>query len=113
VWTEDVPLESAGVDLGALAGTHLPLHCGGTLVFDRNGNMLHYVLRGDSPERRAKFLEYVGYLVSRGRIGMAERGLGANARGVHQIVARTDGDRARLDRDPMLRHEGRGRPRHG
>jgi hypothetical protein len=113
VWTEDVLLESPGVDFGALAGSHLPLYCGGTLVFDRNGNVLHYVLRGDSPERRAKFLEYVGYLVSRGRIGMAERGLGANARGVHQIVARTDGDRAHLDRDPMLRHEGRGRLRHG
>ena len=52
VWTEDVTLESEDVDLGPLAKTRMPLHCGGTLVFDTSGNVLHYTLRGASPERR-------------------------------------------------------------
>ena len=110
-WTEDVLLRSTSLDLGRLANTRLPLYCGGTIVFDRNGNVLHYVLRDGSEARRMKLIEYVAYLVSRGRIGVAEQGLGANAKGVHQIVVHTDGTRARLERDPMLRHEGRRRAR--
>ncbi len=107
VWSEDVLLESADLDLGRLTKTYLRLYCGGTLVFDRNGNVLHYVLREASDARRTKLIEYVAYLVRRGRIGFAEQGLGGNAKGIHQIVARTDGVRAMLERDAQLRHATR------
>ena len=40
----------------------MPLWCGGTLVFDRAGNVHHYVLKEETPERRKELLRYVAHL---------------------------------------------------
>ncbi|MBY0274350.1 hypothetical protein K2Z84_03340 [Candidatus Binatia bacterium] len=99
VWTEDVELKSEGLDFGELAGTRMPLYCGGTLVFDAWGNVLHYVLRDATPERTRELLEYVAYLVDRGRIGTTAQGAA--------IFAEVENGRLRLQRNPALRHESR------
>ena len=38
-----------------------PMYCGGTMVFDASGNVLHYVLKGDSEQRRRRLVEYWKY----------------------------------------------------
>ena len=50
VWSEDVRLD--GQRFGALAGTILPLYCGGTVVFDSNGNFLHLSVVAADDERK-------------------------------------------------------------
>ena len=67
-WSQDVAL--AGARFGELAGTTLPLACGGTLVFDSNGNFLHLALAAPTPRRRAELLDYVAWLVQSRRIGI-------------------------------------------
>ena len=44
VWSEDVALNGVR-RFGELHETKMPLWCGGTLVCDSNGNVLHYVLK--------------------------------------------------------------------
>ena len=107
VWTEDVLLVADGVDFGGLANTRLPLFCGGTLVFDTSGNVLHYTVRNGAPERRQELLDHVAYLVDRGRIGVTAHGAhtAATAAAV-EIVAHVENGRAHLRRVPALRHEG-------
>ncbi|MGC4120947.1 MAG: hypothetical protein QM765_41505 [Myxococcales bacterium] len=103
VWSEDFTL-GEGMAARALAGKRFPLWCGGTLVFDLNGNVLSYALRLSSPERRQKVVRYLEYLASRGRLGVTAEGLAAPERPVAAFV---DGDRVRLQRQAALRHEGR------
>jgi len=105
VWTQDVQLISDDLDFDVLQDKWMPLYCGGTLVFDTSGNVLHYVLRGPSEERQKELLEYVAYLVDRGRIGVAGVGGGQTK----PIVAYIEKDgRARLQRASALRHEALG-----
>jgi hypothetical protein len=54
-WSEDVKLK--GRSFGAIAGTLLPLYCGGTLVFDGNGNFLYMALVLPTEERRKSLLK--------------------------------------------------------
>jgi len=103
-WSEDVKLE--GKRFGQLAGTVLPLHCGGTLVFDSAGNFLHLSLVLPSAARRKQLLQYARYLVRSGSLGMADRspGIGAPGSESFRIRAVVEGNRVRLERNAAMRH---------
>lgn len=64
VWREGVRLH--GNDLGTLAGTVGELWCGGTLVFDTIGNILHYTLADGNQKRRRLLASYLRYMVREG-----------------------------------------------
>jgi hypothetical protein len=110
-WSDDVRLE--GKRFGALAGSFLPLHCGGTLVFDANGNFLHSALVLPSPQRRRSLLAYAAYLVREGSIGIVDgvRGIGAPGADSYPVRAILEGNRVRLERNAAMRH-GKPRDRH-
>lgn len=103
-WTEDVELK--GPQFGALGGTHVDLHCGGTLVFDSNGNFLHYALVPSSPKRRKELLEYMAYHVREGNIGMTDglQGVGAPSAGSFRIAGAVTDGRLKLTRNAAMRH---------
>jgi len=103
-WSEDIKL--SGKRLGALDGTYMPLLCGGTLVFDGNGNFLHQAMVLPSEQRRKELLKYVGYLVREGYIGVADnvRGIGAPGRSSFRVRAVVRGDRTELQRNAAMRH---------
>jgi len=94
-WNEDVAL--SGPRFGELAGTLASLPCGGTLVFDSNGNFLHLALAAATPRRRREFLDYLAHGVHAGRIRFAA---GESA----PIRAAVDDGRVRLMRIAALRH---------
>ena len=102
VWNEDIELR--GKEFRDLDEKRVTLPCGGTLVFDRRGNVLHYVLAGDTEERRAALRTYVARLVARGRMGLRERGFGGDDLGHHYVRASADGERVSFRRAPALRH---------
>ena len=83
-----------------LAGAQFPVPCGGTLVLDGNGNVLHYILNKSTEVRRSQLAAYLSYLVKRGQIGMPGQEQVA-------ILAFRDDGRVRLQRIPALRHEER------
>jgi hypothetical protein len=103
-WSEDVELN--GKSFGQLVGTLLPLYCGGTLVFDANGNFLHRALVLPTEERRKSLLQYARYLVRSGSLGVADgtRGIGAPDAGDFRIRATIEGNRVRLSRNAAMRH---------
>jgi hypothetical protein len=105
VWPEDVTLD--GVPHRDLRGKRFTLWCGGTLVFDHDGNVLSYALRKATQERKQDLLRYVTHLSSKGRIGLAGLDTDFAGRDRHRVVAEADAQRARLRRNPALRHEGR------
>lgn len=107
-WSEDVAL--AGRKFGSLDGTVLPLYCGGTLVFDSNGNFLHQAMVLATDRRRAEMLKYAAYLVKEGSIGVADgvRGIGAPAADNYRIRATIDGNRVHLARNAAMRHGASG-----
>lgn len=105
VWTEEVPLR--GRAFGSLDKTRATLYCGGTLVFDRTGNVLHYVLADGTAARRDTLRAYIEYLVRERRLGLSERGFGAAAAERYAVQAAIDGDRLTLRRTAALRHQGR------
>jgi hypothetical protein len=97
VWSEDVPL--SGSRFKDLSGSTVPLHCGGTLVFDSNGNFLHLALAAPTPQRRNGLLDYVAWLVQMQRIGMA----GGEVEGA-SIRATVENGRVQLLRVAAMRH---------
>ena len=103
-WSEDVLLKGRG--FGELADTLLPLYCGGTLVFDGNGNFLHMALVLPTEERRKTLVQYARYLVRSGSMGVSDgiRGLGAPDGGNFRIRATIEGKRLRLRRNAAMRH---------
>jgi hypothetical protein len=103
-WSEDVKLE--GKSFGQLAGTVIPLHCGGTLVFDASGNFLHCAFVPPTDKRRKSLLDYVRYLVRSGGLGVADgtRGVGAPGTDAFQVLATVEGNRLRLQRNAAMRH---------
>ena len=123
VWMEDVLLESPR--FGRLQGKHIPLLCGGTLVFDARGNILHWSRkpgiegaegsdRQEGERRRGQMLEYIENLIHAGLLGLAsgewmdELDVGAPG-----AVARTVNGTLRLEATPHLMHlSGAGRGDH-
>ena len=103
VWAENVRL--TGPLFGEFQGTDVPLWCGGTLVFSRDGNLLHYALKADNPERRKDLVDYVRHLVQQRRftIDHAEQGFGGADRG-GSVVARVESNHLRLERSAAFRH---------
>lgn len=97
VWNEDVPL--SGTRFKNLSGSTMPLHCGGTLVFDSNGNFLHLALAAPTPQRRNGLLDYVAWLVQTQRIGMA----GGDSEEA-SIQATVENGRVQLLRVAAMRH---------
>ena len=99
VWREDVTLK--GAHFGALAATTLPLLCGGTLVFDSNGNFLHLALCGPSEKRRNQLLEYVAHLTRSGALQVAGATADNAKASIHAVVENSS---ARLFRIAAMRH---------
>jgi hypothetical protein len=64
VWPHD--LEMNGREYGPLDGEIVPLWCGGTLVFDSDGNILHLVVKTATRERILRLRRYLRYLVDAG-----------------------------------------------
>ena len=107
-WSEDVRLQ--GKAFGSLSRTLLPLYCGGTLVFDSNGNFLHMALVLPTAERKKSLLAYVKYLVREGELGITDgtRGIGAPGAGSYRISATIAGERLCLQRNAAMRHRRHG-----
>jgi hypothetical protein len=112
-WSEDVELK--GRSFGELAGTFMPLYCGGTLVFDSSGNFLHRSLVLPSDERRKSLLQYARYLVRSGSLGVTDgtSGIGAPGGEGFRIHATIEGRRVRLRRNAAMRHARPGADHHG
>jgi len=110
IWREELRLD--GPRFGPLAGSTMPLWCGGTLVFSRDGNILHYILKQDTDARRAVQRDYVADLVRRGHVGVddGERGFGARSSGATSVVAHLTADGVRLERTAAFRHQDRATP---
>jgi hypothetical protein len=107
VWAEDLNLK--GRQFGALSGKSIPLWCGGTLVFDSIGNVLHYTMKPATEERRQRLRDYIEYLEANQILGLSgnEEGLGAFGQGTHRVTATIQGSRVMMKRNAALRHEGR------
>ena len=85
VWHEGVRLHGTG--LGTLAGTIGDLWCGGTLVLDTNGNILHYALADGNPRRRRLLPTYLRFMVREGYLDEDEAdGASHSARRVRATI---------------------------
>ncbi len=104
VWSEDVLL--SGRRFRSLAGTTMPLYCGGTLVFDSNGNFLHMSLVKATDQRRKQLQDYTAYLVKSGDLAVTDglKGIGAPGPGRARVAASVDGGRVTMVRNPAMRH---------
>lgn len=116
VWASEIKL--TGREFGPLRNSFLPLWCGGTLVFNRDGNLLHYTVKRDDQLRRHHLSKYARYLMRQGYLAIddGERGLGAAASGRYKITARIEDGRVSLSRNAAKRHfheDGKGGGRHG
>lgn len=104
VWSGDVKLE--GREFGPLAGTLMPLLCGGTVVFDSNGNFLHLSLVTPTEERRRALKRYAAYLVKTGDLTVSDgfAGIGAPGKDSIRICASLENGRVKLTRNAAMRH---------
>jgi hypothetical protein len=104
VWASEIILTDA--EFGPLRGSRLPLWCGGTLVFNRDGNLLHYTLKSDDAVRRKELARYALYLHSEGYLSVddVERGIGAAANGTFRVSGRLEDGRLSLRRNAAMRH---------
>lgn len=100
-WSEDVHLK--GKRYGAYSGTFHKLWCGGTLVFDSNHNVLHYVLADANNRRKKEFKGYILYAIEEGWIGEAD------SQAKPKLRARVANGELRLAANPAMRHLGRRR----
>ncbi len=107
VWSVDVLL--SGAEFGSISGARMPLWCGGTLVFDQNGNLLHYCLRNETAERKIALSDYVAYMARRGYVSLdkGEDGLGAAGRDANRIIGRLVEGRLLMQRSSAFRHASR------
>lgn len=107
VWSVDVML--SGAEFGGVSGARMPLWCGGTLVFDQNGNLLHYCLKNETEERKQALIAYAAYLVRQGYISLdtGEDGLGATGRDANRVIGRIVDGRLEMHRASAFRHSGR------
>jgi hypothetical protein len=104
VWSEDVRLE--GKRFGTLSDTFVPLFCGGTLVFDGQGNFLHIALVLPADRRRKELRDYTAYLVRSGSLAVSDglKGLGAPGSQGKRIQASVENGRTKLARVAAMRH---------
>lgn len=104
VWSSEIKL--IGTEFRGLNGKWLPLWCGGTLVFNRDGNLLHYTLKSDTADRRKELARYAQYLVKNGYLSLddGERGLGAAVDSMHKVSASLKNGRLLLRRNAAMRH---------
>jgi hypothetical protein len=123
-WREDVELR--GSRYGLLEGRRASLLCGGTLVFDDRGNVLHWARKPGTAQqlvsqgrrrkhcgkerekghaRRQQLLDYLASRVAGGYVGLVEQGRPEEIDALPPVVAgvRADG-RLRLEVTPHLRH---------
>ena len=84
----------------------MPLYCGGTLVFDSNGNFLHEVTVLATDQRRRELKDYIAYMVTEGELGIVDgvRGIGAPNADQAKIRATLEAGRVRLKRNAAMRH---------
>ena len=87
VWREGVRLHGTG--LGTLVGTVGELWCGGTLVFDSIGNILHYALADGNQKRRRLLASYLRFMVREGYL--EDETDGAHAKGRVRATIEPDG----------------------
>jgi len=105
LWREKVKLEGARFD--ALSGETTTLPCGGTVVFDENGNLLSWFHKpGGGSEagetRRRELLDYLAHLIETQQLG-APAGTAGLAGPDAAVTARTDASGAlRLETAPQL-----------
>lgn len=105
VWPERFRI--SGARFGAMSGADVTLWCGGTLVFDREGNVLHYSLKENTAERRKTLSDYMAYLIREGYFSLddGERGLGARGQGGNVVVGRMEGGVLRMSKSAAFRHK--------
>jgi hypothetical protein len=123
-WREDVSLKRT--KFGRMKGETLSMICGGTLIFDERGNVLHWVRKPGSgaqrisagrrrrycvaerekgQQRRKQFLEYVASSVGGGLVGLADRARPEEIDARPPMVAhRAEDGTLRLQTTPHLRH---------
>lgn len=113
VWHEDVDLTHSR--FGSLKGQTLQLLCGGTLVFDGRGNILHSIqkpgtrnpnTREEGEQRREQFKDYLATLVDEGMIALTHddaEGLDIQS---SPIQGRRIDERMQLEVTPRFRHFG-------
>ncbi|MGD2040838.1 MAG: serine protease [Anaerolineae bacterium] len=123
-WREDVPLK--GSEFGSLNGETMSLLCGGTLIFDERGNLLHWVRRPGSSaqevsagrrrkycggerakglQRRKEFLQYIAGRINSGLVGLADHDRPEEIDAHPPLVARRAQDGTlRLHTTSHLRH---------
>jgi hypothetical protein len=128
-WREELPLD--GARFGKFAGRTTTMLCGGTLVFNENGNALSWMMkpgsqpyggkrqrRGKTAEswteavtegmaRRAALLDHIAAQIAAGRIGtMLGSPKGLMASMVPPMIAEGDGDLVRFQLSPHLHLSG-------
>lgn len=123
-WREAVPLK--GAEYRRLNGETMSMMCGGTLIFDERGNVLHWVRkpgsgaqtvssgrrrtycgpeRAKGQQRRREFLEYMARRARLGLIGLADEAGPQEMDGMPPMMARRAQDGTlRLETAPHLRH---------
>jgi hypothetical protein len=98
---------------GPLKGQTVSLLCGGTLVFDGRGNVLHFThkpgfedvqYREAGEQRRDCLLDYVARLVDAGIVGLMEDEGDELGIGTPPVAAWRANGRLYLEVSPHLRH---------
>jgi hypothetical protein len=106
VWEEEVPL--AGDKFGAFNAQNTTLLCGGTLVFDENGNVLSWFQKPGAhtsrgKQRRDLLLETIAQQLASGRVGiMPESPIGLLGKKVPPLIAEASHGVVRFGLTPHL-----------
>jgi len=81
----------------------------GTLVFDSEGNVLHYTLKLGTEARRKTLAKYMAYLIREGYFSLddGERGLGARGQGGNVVIGRMQRGVLRMSKSAAFRHKRR------
>ncbi len=114
MWREDVLLD--GPQFGSYQGKSTAMLCGGTLVFDDNGNLLHWPRKPGTEikegkewekevalgqQRRDEFLQAIARRVKEGQVGrLIDSGSGLIGSKIPPFVAHESGDGVRFELSP-------------
>lgn len=111
IWREDIELEDSR--FGSLREETVSLLCGGTLVFDEQGNFLFWSRkpgtkveedRTEGEKRLKQLLDYVETCVKRGLAGLADEDEAVSLDIWTPVVGRRVDGTLRLESTPHLRH---------